>query len=216
MHLEGKNWMATLAENAGTPIVKCTKDIEPLVLQEEGEEVLDPHAWFTCENAARYVGNIAAALSEIDPEHAADYAARAELYLQQLRVLDGWLRRVFNTIPPARRLLITGHDAFNYFAAEYGFEHRAPVGWSTGSEVGAGMTPERRRRVIASLRDSGVQAVFFETSMNPKLIREIAREAGVSIGGALYSDSMGEPGAPGETYFGMMRENALTILRALR
>ena len=110
---------------------------------------------------------------------------------------------------------MTSHDAFNYFAKEYGFVNRAPVGWSTGSEVGGGMTPERRRVVIDSIRSFGVKAVFVETSVNPKLIREIAREAGVAIGGRLYSDSMGEVDSAGESYIGMMRENVLTIVRAL-
>lgn len=77
------------------------------------------------------------------------------------------------------------------------------------------MTPESRRRVIESIREFNVPAVFFETSVNPKTIRQIASEAGVNIGGELYSDAMGEEGSAGETYIGMMRENALTICRAL-
>jgi len=89
------------------------------------------------------------------------------------------------------------------------------VGWSTGSEVGAGMTPQRRKKVVDSIRAYGAKAVFVETSVNPKLIREIAREAGVMIGGELYSDSMGKTGTAGETYLGMMRENVLTIVSAL-
>ncbi|MDZ7815873.1 MAG: metal ABC transporter substrate-binding protein [Planctomycetota bacterium] len=100
--------------------------------------------------------------------------------------------------------------------AEYGFENKAPVGWSTGSEVGAGMTPKRRMAVINSIKELGVKAIFVETSVNPKLIREIAREAGVSIGGSLYSDSMGKAGLPGESYIGMMRENTIKIITALK
>ena len=98
---------------------------------------------------------------------------------------------------------------------KHGFLSLAPVGWSTGGEVGGGVTPERRKAVVESIRSFGAKAVFVETSVNPKLIREIARDAGVAIGGELYSDSMGEAGSAGETYIGMMRENTLTIVRAL-
>jgi manganese/iron transport system substrate-binding protein len=208
--------MGTLARDANKPIVLCTDGIEPLQLEEGGEKIPDPHAWFSPKNAARYVNNVAKAVIQLDPKRKAEYQSRADLYLRHLRVLDSWIRQQFNAIPPERRILVTSHDAFNYFSQEYGFKNRAPVGWSTGSEVGGGMTPERRRIVIDSIQSFGVSAVFVETSVNPKLIREIAREAGVEIGGELYSDSMGEAGTAGETYIGMMRENVLTIIRALR
>ena len=92
----------------------------------------------------------------------------------------------------------------------------APAGWSTGQEIGAGVTPARRKAAVDSIRDFGVKAIFVETSVNPKLIREIASEAGVQIGGELYSDSMGPTDTAGESYIGMMRENVLTIVQALR
>jgi manganese/iron transport system substrate-binding protein len=215
-HLEGKNWMATLAQEAGKPIATCTDGIAPLILESEGEKVHDPHAWFSPRNAARYVNNVVKAVIRLDPAGAAEYEARARLYLQQLRVLDAWIREQCNAIPIPGRILVTNHDAFNYFAAEYGFKNRAPVGWSTGSEVGGGMTPERRRLVIESIRGFGVKAIFVETTINPKAMREIATEAGVAVGGTLYSDSMGEAGSPGETYIGMMRENVLAIVHGLR
>ena len=77
------------------------------------------------------------------------------------------------------------------------------------------MTPERRKEVVDSIRSFGARAVFVETSVNPKLIRQISQDAGVKIGGTLYSDSMGEAGSAGETYIGMMRENIVTIVKAL-
>lgn len=216
LHLEGKDWMGTLAKDAGKPIITCTEGVTPLQLEVGGEKVSDPHAWFSPRNAAVYVNNIVKGLIKMDPEGKEQYLARAKLFLQQLRVLDAWIKEQFNAIPPAQRILVTSHDAFNYFAKEYGFENRAPVGWSTGSEVGAGMTPERFKTVVESIKKFGVKAVFVETSVNPKLVREIAREAGVKIGGTLYSDSMGEAGTAGETYIGMMRENVLTIIHALK
>lgn len=216
MNLEGKNWMATLAADAGKSVVTCTQGIEPLVLEEEGEAVPDPHAWFSPANAAVYVNNITRALIAADPEGEGEYTSRAKLYLQQLRVLDSWIKAEVNVIPPDRRILVTSHDAFNYFAQAYGFRNEAPVGWSTGRDTGGGMTPERRRVVVDSIRSLGVKAIFVETSVNPKAIREIASEAGVVVGGELYSDSMGAPGTAGESYLGMMRENTVRIVSALR
>ena len=216
MNLEGKNWMATLAADAGKPVTTCTEGITPLVLEEDGEPVPDPHAWFDPANAAVYVNNITRALIAADPGGEQEYSARAKLYLQQLRVLDSWIKAEMNAIPPQQRILVTSHDAFNYFARAYGFRNEAPVGWSTGRDTGGGMTPERRRMVIDSVRGFGVKAIFVETSVNPKAIREIALEAGVAVGGELYSDSMGAAGTAGESYIGMMRENTLRIASALR
>lgn len=222
LHLEGKSWMATLAKDAGKPLVTTTDGIQPLTIDEGGESIPDPHAWFSPRNVAVYINNIVRALSTLDPDNRGEYEARAKLFLQQLRVLDGWVREQVSQIPTQRRILVTTHDAFNYFCREFKFNAKnnylsiAPVGWSTGAEVGAGMTPERRRLVVQSIKESGAPAIFVETSVNPKQIREIAKETGVAIGGELYSDSMGPEGSAGETYIGMMRENVLLIVNALR
>jgi manganese/iron transport system substrate-binding protein len=216
LHLEGKNWMANLAHDAGKPVVNCTDGIKPLELEAGGRKISDPHAWFSPKNAAVYVNNIVHAVSRMDPSRKDQYEAAAKLYLGQLRVLDGWIREQVHSIPQQARILVTSHDAFNYFAVEYGFRNRAPVGWSTGAELGAGMTPERRREVVESIKASAVKAVFIETSVNPKLVSEIAVDAGVRIGGELYSDSMGGAGSAAETYLGMMRHNVISIVMALK
>lgn len=176
----------------------------------------DPHAWLSARNAMIYVRNIRDAVKRIDPRHAAEYDARARLYLEQLEQLDRWARVELSRIPSASRVLVTSHDAFAYFCRDYGLRSAAPTGWSTGEEIGGGATPERRRETVASIRKFGVKAIFVETSVNPKAVRSIAADAGVRIGGELYSDSMGPPGSAGETYLGMMRENIVTIVEALR
>jgi manganese/iron transport system substrate-binding protein len=176
----------------------------------------DPHAWLSARNAMIYVRNIRDAVKRIDPRHSAEYDARARLYLEQLEQLDRWARVELSRIPSASRVLVTSHDAFAYFCRDYGLRSAAPTGWSTGEEIGGGATPERRRETVASIRKFGVKAIFVETSVNPKAVRSIAADAGVRIGGELYSDSMGPPGSAGETYLGMMRENIITIVEALR
>jgi len=222
LHLEGKNWMKTLAKDANKTLITATNGIQPLSIKQGGESIPDPHSWFSPRNAAVYVNNIIKGLANLDPKNTAVYQARGKLFLQQLRVLDAWIREQFNQIPPQQRILVTTHDAFNYFCREFKLNENndflsiAPVGWSTGAEVGAGITPERRRKVIQSIKESGAPAIFVETTINPKQIREIAKETGVKIGGELYSDSMGPEGSAGETYIGMMRENTLLIVNALK
>jgi manganese/iron transport system substrate-binding protein len=215
-HLEGKDWMRSLARDARKELVTCIDGVEPLELEEDGEPYKDPHAWFSPMNAAVYVRNILAAVERKDPGHAAEYRARASLYLSQLQALHGWIQLQVNAVPANRRILVTSHDAFNYFCRQYGFRAAAPAGWSTGEEIGGGITPERRRQTVESIREYGVKAIFVETSVNPKIVREIASEAGVEIGGQLYSDAMGAAGTAGETYIGMMRENVLKIVQGLK
>lgn len=215
-HLEGKDWMRRLADNAGKPLVTCVDGLQPLELEADGEKVKDPHAWFTPRNASHYVRNITSAISNADPKNKREYDARATLYLDELRVLNNWILKQLSEIPAEKRVLVTSHDAFNYFCREYKFTAKTPAGWSTGDELGAGVTEERRRQTLEAIRKSGVKAIFVETSVNDKMIRTIADQAGVKIGGRLYSDSMGEPGSAGESYVGMMRENVLTIIEALR
>jgi len=222
-HLEGKNWMRNMAESAAKAeaLVTCIEGVQPIQLKETVEggktvEIEDPHAWFSPKNAAVYVRNILNAVVQLQPQRKDEFTARAQLYLEQLRTLDLWAKRQFSAIPPNQRVLVTSHDAFNYFCQAYNFESAAPAGWSTANEVGAGVTADSRRETVESIRRHGVKAIFVETSVNKKLIQEIAAEAGVVIGGELYSDSMGPPGSAGETYIGMMRENVLTIVNSLK
>ena len=215
-HLEGNDWMKSLAKDAGKPIVTCVTGARAYFLNEGDVEVHDPHAWFSPLNAAVYVRNILKGVVKIDPQHKDEYEARSQLYLAELAALHSWIRRQVNQVPPLKRRLVTSHDAFNYFCHEYKFTASAPAGWSTGDEVGGGVTPERRREAVESIRKFGVKAIFVETSVNPELIQQIARDAGVRIGGTLYSDSMGAPGTAGETYLGMMRENVLSIVNGLK
>lgn len=213
-HLEGNEWMKSLASQAGKPLVTCVEGVKPLMTEEDGESVKDPHAWFDLNNAMIYVANIRNAVRKIDPEHADEYNARTKLYLLQLRVLKQWSSQQINTIPKSQRLLVTHHDAFGYFARAYGFRAASPVGWSTG-EI-SGVSIEDRQATIDQIKKLGVKSIFVETSVNQELLDGIARETGVTIGGTLYSDAMGEEGSAGETFVGMYRENILTIVENLK
>ena len=213
-HLEGGEWMKRLADNSSKPIVTCALGVRPLRLEGDDTAVNDPHAWFNPVNAAIYVRNILAAVSELDPENAHRFKYRAELYMGQLNALDLWVKSQVVQIPAEHRVLVTHHDAFGYFCQTYGFKAISPAGWTT-EEIG-GISLERRQDVVDSIREIGVRSIFVETSLDQRMISEIAREAGVAIGGHLYSDAMGAQGTAGETYIGMMRENVLTIVAALK
>lgn len=213
-NLEGHSWMKNLAETAGKPIITCVENVEPLKIDQDGETINDPHAWFNTTNAAVYVINIRNAVSKLDEEHAEEYKARTELYLIQLRALDHWIKEQVNAIPIARRILVTHHDAFGYFSQAYGFQAISPVGWTTGEL--AGVAIDQRQEIVKQIRDLGVKSIFVETSVNRELLDGIAKETGITIGGELYSDAMGAAGTAGENYIGMMRENVLTIVNHLK
>lgn len=213
-NLEGHHWMRRLAENSGKPIQSCVERVRPLELQEEDSVVKDPHAWFNPANAAIYVDNIVKAVSQVDPDHADEYQARALLYKTQLVALDNWINRQLATLPANQRVLITHHDAFGYFCQRYRFKSISPFGWTTAELTDLGVT--QRKAVIDQIRESAVKAIFVETTINEELLQGIARDSGVKIGGKLYSDAMGAEGSAGETYLGMMRENVLTMVQALK
>ena len=213
-HLEGNEWMHTLATNAGKPIVTCIDGVQPIDLDSDGETQNDPHCWFDPRNAWIYTKNIRDAVIKLDPDHASEYESRAELFQAQLRSLDKWIQKQVNDIPEARRVLVSHHDAFGYFCKKYKFKAISPVGWTTGEL--AGVSFDRRQQIVEDIRRLGVKSIFVETSVNSETLEGIARDAGVQIGGRLYSDAMGPEESAGETYLGMMRENVLTIVSALR
>jgi manganese/iron transport system substrate-binding protein len=213
-NLEGHGWMRTLAENAGKPITTCIEGVNPVSTDEEGVSVKDPHAWMDANNAWIYVKNIRDAVTEIDPDNASFYEARADLYRLQLKSLNLWIGKQVGQIPAERRILVSHHDAFEYFCRAYNFTAISPKGWTT--EELTGMNPQKIPEIVAQIREQGVKSVFIETTLNRELVAQIAREAGVEIGGELYSDAMGAQGTAGESYIGMMRENVLTIVGALK
>lgn len=213
-NLEGHGWMRTLAENSQRPIRTCVQGVTPLQTEDATGEVKDPHAWMDPENAWIYVKNIRDGLSEVDPDNANLYASRADLYRFQLKALKAWIASEVNKIPLQRRILVSHHDAFGYFCHAFKFEARSPQGWST-AELN-GVSPAQQKEIAQMIRDQGVKSIFVETTLNKEMIMAIAKEAGVKIGGELYSDAMGAEGSAGETYIGMMRENVLTIVTALK
>lgn len=177
-----------------------------------GEGEYDPHVWLSVPNVMRWVDAIAAALAEADPAHAEGYRSRAAAYRQELEALDVWIRQQVAGVPPERRKLVTNHPAFGYFAREYGFEQ-------VGAVYPISPAAEPSAQDIAALEDAirrlGVPAVFTETTVNPKLAEQVARDTGVRLV-RLYTGSLGGPRSGAETYIEMMRYNTRAIVDALK
>ncbi|MDR7417257.1 MAG: metal ABC transporter substrate-binding protein [Armatimonadota bacterium] len=214
--LKLEKWLEKLLENAGGRfvLVEATRGLQPAV-QETGpyRGDPDPHLWMDPVFAQVYVRNIRDALVAFDPAGRAEYEANARRYLQELERLHRWIREQIQQIPPARRKLVTTHDAFRYFGHRYGFQVVGTIwGISTEDEPSA----QEIARLVDRIRRERVPAVFVETTINPKLMERVAREAGVRIGGKLYGDSLGPAGRGADTYIGMMRHNVKTIVEALR
>ena len=171
----------------------------------------DPHAWQDLRNGVVYVGNIARALAEADPDHAAAYQAAGEAYAATLKSLDERIRAEIGAIPEARRKVVTSHDAFGYFGAAYGIAFIAPQGVSTEAEASAGDVAA----IIEQIRAEKIPAVFVENITDPRLVEQIARETGAVVGGELYSDALSGPDGPAPTYVEMFEFNAAALTKAL-
>ncbi|MDQ3992451.1 MAG: zinc ABC transporter substrate-binding protein, partial [Actinomycetota bacterium] len=155
-------------------------------------------------------------LAELDPGSAGAYRRKARAYLAELAQLDRYVRDRVAEVPPGRRVIITAHDAFNYFGRAYGFEVRGLQGISTVSEAGTRDVRELADFVAARR----IPALFVESSVSPRTIeavREAVRARGfdVSIGGSLFSDALGDPDTPAGEYAGMVRHNVDTIVAGL-
>lgn len=172
----------------------------------------DPHAWGNPRNVQIYARNIAAGLSAADPANAALYARNAEAYSARLAALDAETRAAFAAIPVERRKVLTSHDAFGYFGDAYGITFLAPQGINTHAEPSASDVAN----LIRQVRAEGITAVFVENMANPTTMDRLAREAGVRVGGRLYSDALSAPGGPAPSYEALIRHNTGLIAAALR
>lgn len=191
--------------------IDASQGVLPLWLEEDGEKVADPHAWQSLSNAEIYVRNITQALSQLDPSHADAYAANRDAYLTRLHSLLKTANARIAGLPASQRKVVTSHDAFGYLGQAWQLQFIAPQGLSTHDEPSAAEVAA----LIRQLRSEGVRAVFVENIRDPRLVRQIADEAGARVGGTLYSDALASEG-PASTYLGMFQHNLDTLLAALK
>lgn len=218
--LEG--WMDRLIKTSGYkgPVVVASQGVKPRKMAAEeleqgakhGPLMIDPHAWQDVGNGRLYVQNIAKGLETVDPASASVYRANAEAYTAKLSELDQWVRKELSDIPEQKRRMITTHDAFGYFGAAYGIAILSPVGFSTESEASA----RDIANLIKQIRREKITAVFVENITDPRLMKQVAKESGVTLGGTLYSDALSKPDGPAPTYLEMFKNNVSLIAAAMR
>ncbi|MGE6689571.1 metal ABC transporter substrate-binding protein [Stutzerimonas stutzeri] len=191
--------------------ISASAGVVPLMLDEDGERVPDPHAWQSLTNAEIYVRNIAKALGELDPANVDVYNQRRDAYLNRLHALLKKADAQIAGLPASQRKVVTSHDAFGYLGQAWQLSFIAPQGLSIHDEPSAAEVAA----LIRQIRSEGVRAVFVENIRDPRLIQQIADEAGAKVGGTLYSDALASEG-PASTYLGMFEHNLDTLMAALK
>ncbi len=218
LYLEASLEDFLLALGQRQPVVALGERLpaERLLADPDYPEKLDPHVWMDVALWSTLATELAAVLGEVDPEGHETFAANAAAYRRQLEALDAYVRESVASVPETARVLVTAHDAFNYFGRAYDVEVQGIQGLSTESEAGLARIGE----LVTLLVERGVSAVFVESSVADRNIRALvegaaARGHDVVIGGELYSDAMGAPDTYEGTYLGMLDHNATVISRAL-
>ena len=215
--LQLEQWMGQVhaVVRAGTPVVAVAEraDWPTLPIQiGERQGQADPHVWMDPRAAAAYGWVIAEALSALRPDQAAIFNAGARQMEQQLLELALDLAQRLEVLPPAQRLLLTSEAAFHYFAEAYGFVHDGI--WGNNAETEG--SPRQLMRMIDLVRQHQPAALFWESTLSDRHVRQVAADTGVAVAGPLYVDSLGPPGSGAEDYLAMMQHNVAVIIAALR
>ncbi len=219
LHLEGK--MGEVLEKLARlkPVIAVADQLPEarLINSTDYASAHDPHIWFDVSLWSEVVGIIGVEMGRIDPSNASLYQSNAKAYQEKLSTLHQWVAAEIQKIPEKQRVLITAHDAFEYFGQAYGIEVRGLQGISTVSEFGLRDVSE----LVDFIASRGIKAVFVESSVPEKSLKAVVegvtqRGHTTAIGGTLYSDAMGAEGTEAGTYPGMVRANVRTIVEALR
>jgi manganese/zinc/iron transport system substrate-binding protein len=177
----------------------------------------DPHVWFEVPTWSLCVETVVKGLNEFDPKSRDYFEQRGSAVRAQMRALHEWALKKAAELPAEKRILVTSHDAFNYFGRAYGFQVVGLQGISTVEEA----SPAAMTKLVDFIKKNRIKAVFIESSVPPNAIKRISQDAGVKIGGELFSDAMGTPGQMENdydlgTYEGMIKHNLNTVVNALR
>lgn len=218
LHLEGK--MGDIfgkLENSGKNILDVGGTLDKNLLIFEAENTPDPHVWFNTDLWLLEAKAVAAKLSDADPENKEYYMSNLENYEKEINSLTGYITQRINEIPESKRVLITAHDAFGYFAKQFGLEVKSIQGISTDSEAGTKDISELADFIVKR----EIKAVFIESSVPRKTIESLqeavkARGWEVKIGGELYSDSLGDKEHDTDTYIKTVKKNVDVITEALK
>ncbi|HEY5704273.1 MAG TPA: metal ABC transporter substrate-binding protein [Terrimicrobiaceae bacterium] len=209
-HVEGYLTKLERSTGGAGKFVDTGAAFPSLKLEEEGHVVEDPHWWHSIDNVKKAATVVKKRFIAADPANEATYEKNVAAYLAELDDLEKWARREVSKLPREMRKLVTSHDAFQYFARDFGFKIYAIEGLSTQDEPSS----KRVTDLINTIRREGVKAVFFESIENPKVVTEITKETGAKVGGELYADGLGDKEA--STYPDMVRHNISAIVEGLK
>lgn len=219
LHFEGK--MVEILEKVGTNLSENFPEDKIGKMEEDGDVIIDPHFWFDVDLYKLATENAAKALQKLLPDKTAEIQANLDAYLVKLDELDKYNREQLEQIPQESRILITPHDAFNYFSRRYNIEVKAPQGVSTDSEVATGDVTETVNLIV----DKKVKAIFAESTTDPKRMEKLQQDCankGFEVkvvsgeGNELYSDSLAPEGQPGDNYIDMYKHNVDLIVSNLK
>jgi len=208
-----ERWFEKFFQNLNdVPGVVVSDGIEPMGISEgpyQGKP--NPHAWMSPANALIYVDNIRDALVKYDPANAETYKANAEAYKKTIEAAVAPIRTKLDTIPADKRWLVSSEGAFSYLARDFGLKELYL--WPINADQQG--TPKQVRKVIDTVRDNKIPAVFSESTVSDKPARQVARETGAHYGGVLYVDSLSEADGPVPTYVDLLKVTSDTIQKGL-
>lgn len=209
-------WLQKTLDNVGSQRLEivASSGLTPHPDASGGHPEGDPHLWLDPNNVIHYVENIRDGLTQADPAGASVYKANAVAYIEQLKSLDTWITEQVNQIPPGKRLLVTNHEAFGYFASRYGFTIIGTIIPSLSTE--ASPSAQQMAALIDQIKATKAPAIFVEIGVNTNMAEQIASETGTKVISDLYLETLSAPGGPAPNYIEMMKYNVTRIVGALK
>jgi zinc/manganese transport system substrate-binding protein len=208
-----EDWINRLVSASGYkgPIVIASEGIHPIQKNARNKKYVDPHAWQNVSNTRVYARNVAAALCQSLPEKASVFSSNLKTYDALLERLDAWTKAEIGQIPVTHRKIITSHDSFGYFTEAYGVTFTSPQGMNTEVEP----TAAQSAQLIEQMKAEKVKRVFIEKMVSPKLLSQLAKDAGAILGKPIYSDALSRADGPAKTYVDMFRFNVEQFKEAM-
>ena len=206
-------WARKFTANAGNiPTLTLSEGMDPLLIEEDAYAGKpNPHAWMSPQRTMAYVDQLEQAFRRLDPAGAEQFSANAAAYKQQLQDLDDELRSALDAIPAERRVLVSCEGAFTYLARDYGLDEAYL--WPVNAE--SQVTPKRMARLINTVRDRKIPAIFCESTVSDKAQRQVAAESGARFGGTFYVDSLSAAEGPAPTLLELQRHNVALLIDGL-
>jgi manganese transport system substrate-binding protein len=208
-----ERWADRFVSSAGSvPTVTLSDGLQPeLIAGDVHAGQPNPHAWMSPRRTEHYVDRLVKAFSQLDPAGSASFRQRGEAYKQELRQLDQELRQALDQVPPDQRLLVSCEGAFTYLARDYGLDEAYL--WPVNAETQ--VTPRRLARLIDTVKQRRVPAVFCESTVSDEAQREVARATGARFGGTFFVDSLSDSSGPAPSLLALQRHNVGLIVKGL-